>query len=114
VVFILKIYYMKNPFERNDHRILIGGVIAGSIIAGTAAYLFLTETGSSVRRQVTDGVCRMKQKLFGDGAEPIVEEVPEYLQKPHKAKKTDREALQKNEILPEQKPDDTAGETPQS
>jgi hypothetical protein len=99
---------MKNPFEKNDHRVLIGGVIAGSVIAGAAAYLFLTETGSSVRRQAADKLDRMKQSIFGRGAEPIVEEVPEYLQKPHKAPKTNREALKKNEILHEQNPGDSA------
>lgn len=99
---------MKNSFEKNDHRILIGGVIAGSVIAGAAAYLFLTETGSSVRREVANRLDRMKQSIFGHGAEPIVEAVPEYLQKPHKAPKTNREALKKNEISHEQNPDDTA------
>jgi gas vesicle protein len=105
---------MKNPFERNDHRVLIGGVIAGSVIAGAAAYLFLTETGSSVRRQVVDRFDRMKQSIFGNGAEPIVEAVPEYMQKPSKAPKTDRQALKKNEILHGENPDDTTGGTPQS
>jgi gas vesicle protein len=105
---------MKNPFERNDHRILIGGVIAGSVIAGAAAYLFLTETGSSVRRQVTDRIDRLKESIFGNGVEPVVESAPEYLQKPHKAPKTNRGALKKNEILHEQNPDDTAEGTPQS
>ncbi|HTK20821.1 MAG TPA: hypothetical protein VL442_14950 [Mucilaginibacter sp.] len=105
---------MKNPFERNDHRILIGGVIAGSVIAGAAAYLFLTETGSSVRRQVADRVDRIKQSIFGNGNEPIVETVPEYLQKPHKSPKTDRGTLKKNEILHEQNPDDAAEGTPQN
>lgn len=111
---IYKIYCMKNPFEKNDHRILIGGVIAGSVIAGAAAYLFLTETGSSVRRQVADSLSRMKESIFGHAVEPVVEEVPEYLQKPHKAPKTTRDALKKHEILHEQNPDDTAEGTPQS
>lgn len=105
---------MKNPFEKNDHRILIGGVIAGSVIAGAAAYLFLTEAGSSVRRQVADRLDRMKESIFGPDAEPIVEEVPEYLQKPHKAPKTNREALKKNEISHEQNPNDTAEERRQA
>ncbi len=104
---------MKNPFEKNDHRILIGGVIAGSVIAGAAAYLFLTETGTSVRRQVANRLERLKQSFFGR-VEPIVGEVPEYLKKPHKAPKTDREALEKNEILHEENPDNTAEGTSQS
>ena len=99
---------MKNPFEKNDHRILIGGAIAGSVIAGAAAYLFLTETGSAVRRQVAGSLDRMKESIFGRRAEPIVEEAPEYLQKPHKAPKTNREALKKSEILHEKNPNDTA------
>ena len=111
---IYKIYCMKNPFEKNDHRILIGGAIAGSVIAGAAAYLFLTETGTTVRRQVADRLSRMKEAIFGGSVDPIVEAVPEYRQKSHKALKTDREALKKHEILPEQNPDDTAEGTPQS
>ena len=103
---------MKNPFERNDHRILIGGAIAGSVIAGAAIYLFLTETGTSVRRQVSDRLSRMKESIFGNGSQPMVEATPEYLQKPRKASKTDREALKKNEILHEQNPGSTEGETP--
>lgn len=105
---------MKNPFERNDHRILIGGVIAGSVIAGAAAYLFLTETGSSVRRQLAGRFDDLKQSIFGGGSEPIVEAVPEYMQKPHKAPKTNRAALKKNEILHEENPGDTAEGTQQS
>ena len=110
---ICKIYNMKNPFERNDHRILIGGAIAGSVIAGAAIYLFLTETGTSVRRRVADRFDRMKGSIFGRDAEPIVEEVPEHLQKPRKQSKTDREGLKKNEILNEQNPDESAEGTPQ-
>lgn len=105
---------MKNPFERNDHRILIGGVIAGSVIAGAAAYLFLTETGTSVRRQVADRLDRLKQSIFGNEVEPVVEQVPEYLQKPRKAPKADRDALKKNEILHEENPGDTSEGTTQS
>ena len=105
---------MKNPFERNDHRILIGGVIAGSVIAGAAAYLFLTETGGSVRRRIADRMDRLKESIFGNGAEPIVEGVPEYMQKPHKAPKTDRGALKKNEIVHEGNPDNAAEGTSQS
>ena len=105
---------MKNPFEKNDHRILIGGVIAGSVIAGAAAYLFLTETGTSVRRQVADRLKRLKQSIFDRAAEPIVEKAPEYLQRPHKTPKTDQEALKKNEILHEENPDNAAEGTQQS
>jgi gas vesicle protein len=105
---------MKNPFERNDHRMLIGGAIAGSVIAGVAAYLFLTETGGSVRRHVADRMDRLKESIFGNGAEPIVEAVPEYLQKPHKAPKSNRGTLKKNEILHEQNRDNTTEGTQQS
>lgn len=105
---------MKNPFERNDHKILIGGAIAGSIIAGAAAYLFLTETGTSVRRQVADRLDRLKQSIFGNEVEPIVEEVPEYLRKPRRTPKADRETLKKDEILHEENPGDTSEEAAQS
>ena len=104
---------MKNPLEKNDHRILIGGAIAGSVIAGAAIYLFLTETGTSVRRRVADRFDRMKGSIFGRKVEPIVEEVPEHLQKPRKQSKTDREGLKKNEILNEQNPGESAEGTPQ-
>lgn len=105
---------MKNPFVRNDHRILIGGVIAGSVIAGAAAYLFLTETGTSVRRQVADRLDRLKQSIFGNRLEPVVEDVPEYLQKPRRTPKSDRNALKKNEVPHEENPGDANEATPQS
>jgi len=80
---------MKNPFEKDDHRLLIAGIIVGSVVAGAAAYLFLTETGSTVRQQLAGHLSRMKQSFLGGGSEPPAEEEPEYLKKPHKAPKTD-------------------------
>lgn len=39
---------MKNPFVKQDKTGLIVAIAAGSLIAGLAAYLFLTESGSEV------------------------------------------------------------------
>lgn len=43
---------MKNPFEKEDHTGLIVTVAAAAVIAGTLAYLFLTEGGQEVRRSI--------------------------------------------------------------
>ena len=39
---------MKNPFKKEDNTALIIAVAAGAALAGVAAYLFLTESGSEV------------------------------------------------------------------
>ncbi|TSJ36344.1 hypothetical protein FO440_22835 [Mucilaginibacter corticis] len=44
---------MKNPLEKNDHKILIAGVIIGAVAAGAAAYLLLTEDGAELRKQLS-------------------------------------------------------------
>jgi len=45
---------MKNPFVKQDHTFLIASIAVGSLAAGAAAYLFLTESGAETR-----------EKLFG-------------------------------------------------
>lgn len=102
---------MKNPFEKNDHKVLIAGIIIGSAVAGAAAYLFLTKTGASVRQQLAGHFDRMKDAFMGGEPEPEEEAVPEYLQQKTKKPKTDREALVKNEILGDEH---HAGQNPQS
>ncbi len=65
---------MKNPFENNDHKVLIAGIIVGSVLVGAAAYLFLTETGGNIRRELTGHLNRVKDAVAGsytgDGDEP--------------------------------------------
>lgn len=36
---------MKNPFEKQTHTRLIGGIVIGGLIAAGLAYLFFTEEG---------------------------------------------------------------------
>ncbi len=91
---------MKNPFEKNDHKVLIAGIVIGSLAASAAAYLFLTETGSQVRRQLTGHLGRLRDTFIGGQEEEGPAEVePGYLQHKAKAPKTDREKLKKHEIL---------------
>lgn len=90
---------MKNPFEKNDHKILIAGAVVGSIAAGAAAYLFLTETGSQVRQQLAGHFGRMRDAFMGGRAEEPQSEPQAYLQHKDKAPKTDREKLLKHEVL---------------
>jgi hypothetical protein len=91
---------MKNPFEKNDHKVLIAGIIVGSAVAGAVAYLFLTETGANVRKELTGHVNRIRDAVMGIEKKPEPAPEPEYIhhEKP-KAPKTDREALKKHEII---------------
>lgn len=43
---------MKNLFKKEDNTGLIVAVVAGAVLAGTLAYLFLTESGSEVIKSV--------------------------------------------------------------
>lgn len=97
---------MKNPFEKNDHKVLIAGIVIGSLAAGAAAYLFLTETGKEVRGQLSGHFNRLRNTFLGNESESNEdqEEAPAYLQHKTKAPKTDREALKKHEILQEHQP----------
>ena len=94
----IKIFTMKNPFEKNDHKTLVAGIIIGSAVAGVAAYLYLTETGKSVRREVGGHFSRMRDAFIGAEPEPEPEHVQDYLQHKKKKPKTDRDALLKHEI----------------
>ena len=87
---------MKNPFQKNDHKLLITGIVIGAAAAGAAAYLFLTEKGTTLRGELREKF----SKLFGGDAEPEMQEDPQaYLHQKNKAPKTDREALKKHAIL---------------
>ncbi|QEM10772.1 hypothetical protein [Mucilaginibacter rubeus] len=43
---------MKNPFKKEDNTGLIVAIAAGALVAGTLAYLFLTESGGEVVRSI--------------------------------------------------------------
>ncbi len=90
---------MKNPFKKSDHRALVGGIIVGSALVGTALYLLLTETGASVRGQIAGHFKRLKDSYSGHEPETASEHTKDYLQHKKKAPKTDREKLLKHEIL---------------
>jgi len=90
---------MKNPFEKNDHKALIAGVIFGSVAAGAAAYLFLTKSGAAVRQEITGHFNRVLAAFTGGEQEPAEDHSWDYLQHPAKKPKTDREALLKHEII---------------
>ena len=93
---------MKNPFEKNDHKVLIAGIVIGTAVAGAVAYLFLTETGAQVRQQLTGHIDRMRDAFLG--AQPEEEPAPSEPEPPKpkgKAPKTDREKIMKDELLPD-------------
>ena len=90
---------MKNPFEKEKHTGLIAGLIIGSVAAATVSYLMLTGKGAVIRKDLADTFARLQDTIFGT-REPEEEEdhSMDYLQKPHKAPKTDRAALLKHQI----------------
>jgi hypothetical protein len=95
-----KFYTMKNPFEKNDHKVLIAGVAIGSAVAGAIAYLFLTETGATVRKELTGHINRIRDAVMGvKPAAPEEEHPADYMHPKPKAPKTDRAALKKHEII---------------
>ncbi|WP_162996879.1 hypothetical protein [Mucilaginibacter kameinonensis] len=81
---------MKNPFQKNDHKLLLAVVLFGSIAAGAAAYFFRDEIAGYF-----DGVFTKEPDNEDHGNEQG------YLHHRDKGPKTDREALIKNEILHE-------------
>ncbi len=91
---------MKNPFVKDRNNALIAGIIIGSVAAAAITYLFVTEKGTAVREDIADSFARLHDKIFG-GNEPEEEEDhhQDYLKKPHKTAKTDREALLHDQIL---------------
>jgi len=83
---------MKNPFKKHDNTLLIAGIAIGAA-AASLAYLFLTESGSAVRKRVA-GLLGHEDESDEDAPDPQA-----YLHHPVKAPKTDREALLKHEVL---------------
>jgi gas vesicle protein len=45
---------MKNPFVKQNNTALIALGITGAAVAGTIAYLYLTESGNSTRNKISD------------------------------------------------------------
>lgn len=43
---------MKNPFKKEDNTGLIVAITVGALVAGTLAYLFLTESGGEVIQSI--------------------------------------------------------------
>jgi len=79
---------MKNLFVKHDNTALIASLAIGSVAAGAAAYLFMTERGSNMRQSLMERLGFMRN-------EPISENDnhTDYLKKPHKQPKTDRDEL---------------------
>jgi gas vesicle protein len=93
---------MNNPFEKKDNTALIVSVAIGSIAAGAATWLFMTERGSVVRDQISTQLDKLSALFKNKAVEEVTEEhAPQYTHRKAKAPKTDREALHKDEILHE-------------
>ncbi|MES2807337.1 MAG: YtxH domain-containing protein [Bacteroidota bacterium] len=91
---------MKNPFVKDRNNALIAGIIIGSVAAAAVTYLFVADRGAAMRNELCDSFTRLHDKIFG-GPESEEEEDhhQDYMKKPHRAPKTDREALLKDQIL---------------
>jgi gas vesicle protein len=96
---------MKNPFEKENHTNLIAGVIIGTAAAGVAAYLMFSGKGAVIRDEICNSFDRIRNTLMGTAESEHEDHALDYLAKPHKAPKTDRDALLKHQILTE--PGDT-------
>ncbi|QKJ29341.1 hypothetical protein HQ865_06080 [Mucilaginibacter mali] len=47
---------MKNTYEKQDRSLLIGAIALGAAIAGGLAYLFLTESGTTLRGKMKSAI----------------------------------------------------------
>jgi gas vesicle protein len=91
---------MENPFNKKENTALIVGVIAGAVVAGAVAYLFLTDTGTQVRQKLSGHLERVIAAITGrETEEPADDPAQDYLNHPKKHPKTDREKLLKHEAL---------------
>jgi hypothetical protein len=88
---------MKNPFKKNAHKVLIAGAIIGTAVAGTIAYLFLTETGTSVRKELAGHISRIADAISGRKVTAEEAPVDDYLhhEKP-KRPKSDKATLKEH------------------
>jgi len=78
---------MKIPFVKHDNTMLIASVAIGSVAAGAAAYLFMTEKGKTMRQSLMERFGFMS-------SEPVQEDQhTDYMKKPRKQPKTDRDEL---------------------
>ena len=60
---------MKNPFvKEKDNTALIVSIAAGAIAAGAIAYLFMTDSGVSVREKLSESI----KEVLKDAASDIV------------------------------------------
>lgn len=91
---------MKNPFVKQDNSVMVVSIALGSVAAGAAAYLFLTEKGAGIRNQMTDKLGWLG-KLFAKN-EQANEHDTSYLEKPRKAPKTNKNELLHHEVINEQ------------
>lgn len=94
---------MKNPFERNNHKLLISGIVIGTVATSAAAYLFLTENGKQVRSRLNGQLAKIRNSFSGkqEIQANIQRDPSAYLKHKTKAPKTDRDALHKHELLHE-------------
>jgi len=87
---------MKNPLQHNNNTLLITGIAVGTVAAGAAAYLFLSESGGQFRERLIshlgDWFSRKEKQISQH-------ETPAYLQHKAAQPKTDREQLQHGDIL---------------
>lgn len=84
---------MKNPFKKHDNTLLIAGIAIGAA-AASLTYLFLTDSGSAVRKKLA-GYLGYEQ----DNENEPQQDPQAYLHHPGKAPKTDRDALLKHDLL---------------
>ncbi|WP_448697523.1 hypothetical protein ACFGVR_12625 [Mucilaginibacter sp. AW1-3] len=91
---------MKNPFVKQNNGAVAISIALGSVAAGAAAYLFLTERGTGIRGQLAEQFGRLSN-LFSK-SEPADEHPATYLEKPHKTPKTDRNELLHHKAIQEQ------------
>jgi hypothetical protein len=85
---------MGNVFSRRSNSELIVPVAIGSAAAGTLAYLFFTENGTSLRHRVVD---RFRSWFSKPEEQP--KETPEYLKPKRIRKKTDKDELVHHEPI---------------
>jgi hypothetical protein len=69
---------MKNPFKKKDNTAIIATIAVASIAAGAVAYLFLTESGGSVRSD-------LKKKIKSIAKDAAIDAISKHIKIPKKA-----------------------------